>query len=112
MILIVSCIILIIKILPASQLPFGAKLSNLVGKMVIPAGFEPTACRLGGDRSILLSYGTMEGKTRGGLYHGQRGFSMGMQTVLRLRLYKGCSERLAMNAPEQAVLHLRSEERC
>ena len=26
--------------------------------MVIPAGFEPTACRLGGDRSILLSYGT------------------------------------------------------
>jgi len=54
----------------------------------------------------------MEGKTRGGLYHGQRGFSMGMQTVLRLRLYKGCSERLAMNAPEQAVLHLRSEERC
>ena len=35
-----------------------ANLSNLVGKMVIPAGFEPTACRLGGDRSILLSYGT------------------------------------------------------
>ena len=34
-------------------------LSNLVGKMVIPAGFEPTACRLGGDRSILLSYGTI-----------------------------------------------------
>lgn len=28
-------------------------------KMVIPAGFEPTACRLGGDRSILLSYGTI-----------------------------------------------------
>lgn len=27
--------------------------------MVIPAGFEPTACRLGGDRSILLSYGTI-----------------------------------------------------
>ena len=26
---------------------------------MIPAGFEPTACRLGGDRSILLSYGTM-----------------------------------------------------
>ena len=26
--------------------------------LVIPAGFEPTACRLGGDRSILLSYGT------------------------------------------------------
>lgn len=25
---------------------------------MIPAGFEPTACRLGGDRSILLSYGT------------------------------------------------------
>ena len=22
-----------------------------------PIGFEPTACRLGGDRSILLSYG-------------------------------------------------------
>ena len=30
--------------------------------MVIPAGFEPTACRLGGDRSILLSYGTMFSK--------------------------------------------------
>ena len=39
-----------------------ANLSNLVGKMVIPAGFEPTACRLGGDRSILLSYGTMLSK--------------------------------------------------
>ena len=36
-----------------------ANLSNLLGKMVIPAGFEPTACRLGGDRSILLSYGTI-----------------------------------------------------
>ena len=31
-------------------------------KLVIPAGFEPTACRLGGDRSILLSYGTMSPK--------------------------------------------------
>ena len=31
---------------------------KLVLTMVIPAGFEPTACRLGGDRSILLSYGT------------------------------------------------------
>ena len=31
--------------------------------MVIPAGFEPTACRLGGDRSILLSYGTILPKT-------------------------------------------------
>ena len=30
--------------------------------LVIPAGFEPTACRLGGDRSILLSYGTMSRK--------------------------------------------------
>lgn len=30
--------------------------------MVIPAGFEPTACRLGGDRSILLSYGTLFSK--------------------------------------------------
>ena len=39
-----------------------ANLSNLVGKMVIPAGFEPTACRLGGDRSILLSYGTILSK--------------------------------------------------
>ena len=28
-------------------------------RRVIPAGFEPTACRLGGDRSILLSYGTI-----------------------------------------------------
>ena len=25
--------------------------------MARPIGFEPTACRLGGDRSILLSYG-------------------------------------------------------
>ena len=25
--------------------------------MASPIGFEPTACRLGGDRSILLSYG-------------------------------------------------------
>ena len=25
--------------------------------MAHPAGFEPTACRLGGGRSILLSYG-------------------------------------------------------
>ena len=27
--------------------------------MAFPAGFEPTACRLGGDRSILLSYGNI-----------------------------------------------------
>ncbi len=31
--------------------------------LAIPAGFEPTACRLGGDRSILLSYGTMSSKS-------------------------------------------------
>ena len=27
--------------------------------MARPAGFEPTACRLGGGRSILLSYGNI-----------------------------------------------------
>ena len=32
----------------------GANLSNLVGKMVIPAGFEPTACRLGERKSVRL----------------------------------------------------------
>ena len=32
---------------------------NLVKSMAHPAGFEPTACRLGGGRSILLSYGCM-----------------------------------------------------
>ena len=32
---------------------------NLVKPMAHPAGFEPTACRLGGGRSILLSYGCM-----------------------------------------------------
>ena len=47
-------------------------LSNLVGKMVIPAGFEPTACRLGGDRSILLSYGTILSKVL--ILQGFRGF--------------------------------------
>ena len=31
---------------------------KFVTQMVNPAGFEPTACRLGGDRSILLSYGS------------------------------------------------------
>ena len=50
----------------------GANLSYLVGKMVIPAGFEPTACRLGGDRSILLSYGTMLSKVL--MLQGFRGF--------------------------------------
>lgn len=27
------------------------------GALAFPRGFEPPACRLGGDRSILLSYG-------------------------------------------------------
>ena len=40
--------------------------------MVIPAGFEPTACRLGGDRSILLSYGTLFSKVL--IFQGFRGF--------------------------------------
>ena len=39
--------------------------------LVIPAGFEPTACRLGGDRSILLSYGTMFSKVL--IFQGFRG---------------------------------------
>ena len=30
---------------------------EFLGFLASPAGFEPTACRLGGDRSILLSYG-------------------------------------------------------
>ena len=38
---------------------------------MIPAGFEPTACRLGGDRSILLSYGTMFSKVL--IFRGFRG---------------------------------------
>ena len=39
---------------------------------MIPAGFEPTACRLGGDRSILLSYGTLFSKVL--IFQGFRGF--------------------------------------
>ena len=39
---------------------------------MIPAGFEPTACRLGGDRSILLSYGTAFSKVL--IFQGFRGF--------------------------------------
>ena len=38
------------------------EMGNFLIKLVIPAGFEPTACRLGGDRSILLSYGTILSK--------------------------------------------------
>ncbi len=45
---------------------------KLVLNMVIPAGFEPTACRLGGDRSILLSYGTILSKVL--ILQGFRGF--------------------------------------
>ena len=29
------------------------------GFLAFPRGFEPPACRLGGDRSILLSYGNI-----------------------------------------------------
>ena len=39
---------------------------------MIPAGFEPTACRLGGDRSILLSYGTSFSNVH--ILQGFRGF--------------------------------------
>ncbi len=34
-----------------------SQMYNLVKPSAHPAGFEPTACRLGGGRSILLSYG-------------------------------------------------------
>lgn len=34
---------------------------KLVDHMAHPARFELTACRLGGDRSILLSYGCISG---------------------------------------------------
>ena len=30
---------------------------EFLGCLASPRGFEPPACRLGGDRSILLSYG-------------------------------------------------------
>lgn len=40
------------------------EMGDFLIKLVIPAGFEPTACRLGGDRSILLSYETKSGFTR------------------------------------------------
>ena len=39
-------------------------MSYLVGSYAHPAGFEPTACRLGGGRSILLSYGCIEAGER------------------------------------------------
>ena len=38
---------------------FVNQMYNLVKPLAHPAGFEPTACRLGGGRSILLSYGCM-----------------------------------------------------
>lgn len=40
------------------------EMGDFLIKLVIPAGFEPTACRLGGDRSILLSYETKSGFTK------------------------------------------------
>lgn len=33
-----------------------AILSDLVGKVVIPAGFEPTACRLGDQEGVRLGF--------------------------------------------------------
>ena len=46
---------------------------KLVGMVAHPAGFEPTACRLGGGRSILLSYGcTGRGSRRAGEEPGSR----------------------------------------
>ena len=44
---------------PDRHLIFVNQMYNLVKPMAHPAGFEPTACRLGGGRSILLSYGCM-----------------------------------------------------
>ena len=35
----------------------GDLLMEFLGFLASPRGFEPPACRLGGDRSILLSYG-------------------------------------------------------
>ena len=49
------------------------EMGDFLIKLVIPAGFEPTACRLGGDRSILLSYGTKLSKVL--ILQGFRGFS-------------------------------------
>ena len=40
-----------------SSSDFSLEMYNLVKSLAHPAGFEPTACRLGGGRSILLSYG-------------------------------------------------------
>ena len=48
-----------------------SKIAVRTGVKVIPAGFEPTACRLGGDRSILLSYGTIFSKVL--VFQGFRG---------------------------------------
>ena len=59
------------KILPVTQLPFGANLSNLVGKMAIPARFERATFRLGGGPSILLRYGTVCSKVL--IFQGFRG---------------------------------------
>ena len=60
------------KNLPGSQLPFWANLSNLAGKMAIPARFERATFRLGGGPSILLRYGTMCSKVL--IFQGFRGF--------------------------------------